>query len=232
MTDTHNPKQLTGLKKRQQIANANKLIFLWVIVAAIALSICGVAIQFLFRQAAFNQSIIGEKAKTQTVLSQNITNANELKDKIDALQADSNLAKVKANPEDSPLKVILDALPSSDDRSALASSLQQVVLPKSGVGLSELTTINASGEATGLETEVAVDPTSNEAQTNNFNFGATGNYDQMKNMLLDLERTIRPMNVKSLSIQGTDTALRVTVEGVTYYLPERTVELGKKTVKP
>lgn len=224
---TDNTKQLTGLKKRQQIANANKLIFLWVIIAAVAISICGVAIQFLFRQAAFNQKVISEKAKTQTILTQNLSNANELKKKIDALQADTNLAKVKANGEDSTLKVVLDALPTTDDKSALASSLQQMVLPKSGVSLTELSTITAFAEVT--EDAAA---TTQGAQTNNYNFGATGNYDQIKNMLKDLERTIRPMNITSLSIQGTDTSLRVTVEGVTYYLPERTVELGKKTIKP
>lgn len=226
MTDS--PKQLTGLKKRQQIANANKLIFLWVIIAAVAISICGVAIQFLFRQAAFNQKIISEKSKTQSVLAQNIENANQLKEKVNELLANTNLAKVKANPEDTALKVILDALPTNDDKSALATSLQQVVLPKSGVSLTELSTITAF-TSTGLAEEAA--PT-NGAQTNNYNFGVTGNYDQIKNMLTDLEHSIRPMNISSLSIQGSDSALRVTIEGTTYYLPERTVELGKKTVKP
>lgn len=222
-------KQLTGLKKRQQIASANKLIFLWVIGAAVALSICGVAVQFLFRQAAFNQKIITEKAKTQTTLAHNITNAKELKTKVQNLLADTNLAKVKASPDDTALKVVLDALPTSDDKSALASSLQQQILPKSGSVLTALTTISQSGSIT--DPTAAVAPTGG-AQTSSFDFGTTGSYDQVKNMLLDLERTIRPMNITTLSLQGSDNALTTTVQGITYYLPERTVELGKKTIKP
>ena len=222
-------KQLTGLKKRQQIASANKLIFLWVIGAAVAISICGVAMQFLFRQAAFNQKVITEKAKTQTTLAHNITNAKELKTKIQNLLADGNLAKVKASPDDTTLKVVLDALPTTDDKAALASSLQQQILPKSGSTLTALTTISQSDGT--LSDPTAVAP-SGGAQSATFDFGTSGSYDQVKNMLLDLERTIRPMNVTTLSLQGSDNALTSTVQGVTYYLPERTVELGKKTIKP
>lgn len=223
-------KQLTGLKKRQQIASANKLIFLWVIGAAVALSICGVAMQFLFRQAAFNQKIITEKAKTQTTLAHNITNAKELKNKVQNLLADTNLAKVKASSDDTALKVVLDALPTNDDKAALASSLQLQILPKSGSILTALTTISQTGDIADPSI-VAATPTG-DAQTASFDFGTTGSYDQVKNMLLDLERTIRPMNVTTLSLQGSDNALTTTVQGMTYYLPERTVELGKKTIKP
>lgn len=221
-------KQLTGLKKRQQIASANKLIFLWVIGAAVAISICGVAMQFLFRQAAFNQKIISEKSKTQAVLARNVTNAKALKSKIQNLLADDNLARVKASPDDTTLKVVLDALPTTDDKAALASSLQQQILPKSGSVLTALTTIS---QTSGITDPNAVAPAGG-AQTATFDFGTTGSYDQVKNMLLDLERTIRPMNVTTLSLQGSDNALTTTVQGVTYYLPERTVELGKKTIKP
>lgn len=220
-------KQLTGLKKRQQITNANKLIFLWVIIAAVALSICGVGIQFLFRQAAFNQKIISAKASTQTTLANNIDNAKQLKEKVDNLLADTNLASVRANPGDSTLKVVLDALPTREDQSAFASSLQQVVLPKSGIQLSELSTI---GSVVGDVAPEAGAVTT--AKTINFNFGATGNYDQIKTMLHDLERTIRPIDATAINLEGTDSTLRITVEGVTYYLPERTVELGKKEIKP
>ena len=71
-------KQLTGLKKRQQIASANKMIFVWVIIASVVVSLCGVTMQFLVRQAIFNQKIINEKLKTQSTLSKNIENVAKL----------------------------------------------------------------------------------------------------------------------------------------------------------
>lgn len=221
-----NKRQLTGIKKRQQISDANRMIFVWVIVASIAISLCGVTVQFLFRQAAFNQKIISAKLEAQSTLDDNLENVTKLKENVDALLANTNLAKVKANQNDTTLKVVLDALPTEDDKSALGASLQQVILPKSKVSTTDLTTI-AEGSATdedALSTETV--------PTSPFNFTVTSNYDRVKDMLMDLEDTIRPMNVKTLVFQSADNRLRVTVGGVTYYLPEQTVQLGKRTIQP
>lgn len=222
-------KQLTGIKKRQQIAQANKMIFVWVIIASVVISLCGVTIQFLFRQAAFNQKVIGAKLETQGTLSDNLENIQELKKNVDALLADTRLSTVKANDSDSNLKVVLDALPTADDGSALGASLQQVILPKSKVQTSDLTTISSLILTDDSE---EVSTAKGEALTSNFNFAATGDYGQLQTMFGDLERTIRPMNVQTFTMQGVDGAIRATVTGVTYYSPEQTVQLGKKSIKP
>lgn len=219
-------KQLVGVKKRQQIIEANKMIFVWVIVASIVISLCGVTIQFLFRQASFNQKVIGEKAQTQSILATNVVNAEQLKTNVKNLLADANLAKVKANPTDTNLTVVLDALPTEDNKSALGASLQQVILPKSGVSTTELSTISA-GDA-----ENSTATTQSGAQSSMFSFAIAGNYDQTKTTLRDLELTIRPINVTALTVQSTDGKLRTTVNGSAYYSPQQTLQLGKKTIKP
>lgn len=224
-------KQLTGLKKRQQIASANKMIFVWVIIASVVVSLCGVTMQFLVRQAIFNQKIINEKLKTQSTLSKNIENVAKLKQNIDALQADTNLAQVKANPEDTNLKVVLDALPTTDDRTALGASLQQVILPKSGVNTSDLTTVSAN-DSQAADPSLTSPASTPEVPTSNFTFAATGDYVRIKSMLSDLERTIRPINVLKLSLQSVDGQVKATVDGVSYYLPSQTVQLGKKPITP
>ncbi len=220
-------KQLTGLKKRQQIASANKMIFIWVIIASVAVSFCGVTMQFLIRQAIFNQKIISAKAETQSTLARNLDNVAKLKENVDALQADTQLAKVKANPSDTNLKVVLDALPTSDDRTALGASLQQVILPKSGVNTSDITTVSQA-DTTAVDTFGST----SEVPTANFSFAATGDYTRIKTMLADLERTIRPINIQKLSLQSVDNQVKATVDGTSYYLPEQTVQLGKKSLKP
>ena len=223
------PKQLTGLKKRQQIAQANKMIFIWVIVASVAVSLCGVTIQFLFRQAAFNTEIIGAKLETQTTLSKNLENVDGLKKNVDALLANTNLSAVKANESDTNLKVVLDALPTNNDGSALGASLQQVILPKSQVDTSDITTITlAESDDAGIQSE----DSKSKVPTANFSFSATGDYNRIQTMFADLERTIRPMNVEAITIQALDGGIRSTVSGVTYYSPEQTVQLGKKSIKP
>jgi len=227
-----NKQQLTGMKKRQQIASANKKIFIWVIIASVAVSLCGVTIQFLFKQAAFNQKVISAKADTQSTLSNNITNASQLKTNVDALLADSNLAKVKANPSDTTLKVVLDALPTEDDKSALGASLQQVILPRSGVTASDITTISDGLVTLGDETTEANTESSSTPQPTSFNFTASGDYDRIKGMLTDLERTIRPMNIQTISFQSSDGNIRTVIAGNSYYQAERSVQLGKRTLKP
>lgn len=222
-------KQLTGIKKRQQIAQANKMIFVWVIIASVVISLCGVTVQFLFRQAAFNQKVIGAKLETQGTLSDNLENVQELKKNVDALLADTRLSKVKANESDTNLKVVLDALPTADDGSALGASLQQIILPKSKVDTSDLTTISALMTAEGAEGASAG---AGSASTSSFTFTANGDYGRIQAMFGDLERTIRPMNVQSMTMQGADGAIRTTVTGVTYYSPEQSVQLGKKSIKP
>lgn len=217
--------KLTGMKKRQQIASANKMIFVWVIVASVAISFCGVTVQFLLRQAIFTQKVISAKLETQGTLSKNLENVEKLKENVNNLLADTRLASVKANPSDTALKVVLDALPTSDDKSALGASLQQVILPKSGVTTSDLTTISqgATEDTSG---------TTSGTKPSTFTFAASGDYSRIKAMLSDLERSIRPMDINKLTLQSTDGVIRATVDGVTFYSPEQTVQLGKKTIKP
>lgn len=222
-------KQLTGIKKRQQIASANKMIFVWVIVASVAISFCGVTMQFLVRQAIFNQKLISAKLDTQSTLSKNIQNVSKLKDNVNALLANSNLEKVKANPSDTNLKVVLDALPTTDDKSALGASLQQVILPKASVTTTDITTISPDSDPSGDPLSTG---TTSNGNTSSFTFTSTGDYNSVKTMLGALERTIRPMNVTGLTLQSSDGGVRATVDGMTYYSPEQTVQLGKKTIKP
>ena len=43
------------------------------------------------------------------------------------------LGKLKADPSDTALQVVIDAMPTEDDRVALLASLQQIIFAKSGV---------------------------------------------------------------------------------------------------
>jgi len=225
-----NNTQMTGIKKRQQIAQANKMIFVWVIIASVAISLCGVTVQFLVRQALFNQKVISAKLETQGTLSDNLENVKILKQNVDALLADEKLSQVKANEGDTNLKVVLDALPTEDDQSALGASLQQVILPISKVDVTDLTTVTQAALATTPTTGVVVENTG--LQTATFTLTASGDYNRVQSMFKDFERTIRPMNIQALTLQNNDGLIRTSVAGVTYYYPAQTVQLGKKTIKP
>lgn len=238
--DQPNEQKLTGLKKRQQIDKTNKTILLWVAGASVIVVICLVTLQFLIRQAIFNQEVISAKSETNKTLKQNIENAKTLKTNVNKLIADSNLQKVRAVESDSNLKVILDALPSTGDPTTFSNSLQNAILDRSGAKIINLSsTASEGGVATTAPAATSTAPTptaggiggSATPLTLGFSTEVSGKYDVIKQTFLDIERVIRPMQVKVVTISGTDTELTAKISGVTYYLPEKTVKLGTQSKK-
>jgi Tfp pilus assembly protein PilO len=215
--------RLTGLKKRQQIEVAGRTMFVWVAIAAIALSFCLATGQYLFTKWDFNNKVINKKNTVAQTLDINIASASKLKEEIDNLTANQDLASVKTNPDDPNTKSILDALPTTFDPAALATSLQQVILSRSGVTVESITvppdvdTTNVAGLTGPQEVK--------------FNFTVTGSYDKVKTLMVDLGRTVRPMKLTSLALNGSDTNLRAVFEVVTYYQPAKTVILGEELIK-
>lgn len=223
-------KRLTGLRKRQQISKANKTMFLWVAVASVVVSFALVAAQYLFKQAAFNQKIISAKSEASKTLDKNINNAGTLKEEVNKLIANQALNAAKpqpAGPTDTNLRVVLDALPTENDPSALAASFQHAILNRSGVSIERLTTSAVDGVDEGEAAIVA-----NEPVEMWFSMVINGNYEQIKAAMTDMERVIRPIKLNQVTIQGSDNQLRATIDGVTYYLPSKTVNVTTKTIKP
>lgn len=216
--------RLTGLKKRQQIELAGRNMFAWVVIAAVAVSFCLAAGQYLFSKWQYNNKVLSAKYTASDTLAQNITNAKELKTNIDKLIADNDLASVKTDQADSNLKSILDALPTTSDSAALATSLQLAVLNRSGVTIESITVPPESEQ---------VDPAAVPAtpQEIKFSFIVSGSYDKIQQSILDIERTIRPMRVDSINLTGTDQNLRATVDATTYYQPSKSVNAAQELVK-
>lgn len=227
-----NTPRLTGLKKRQQIELAGRYMFIWVVAAAVAVSFCIATGQYLFTKWEYNNKIIGAKYKAADTLGKNITAATELKKQVDALVANSDLASVKTNPDDSTTKSVLDALPISNDTAALATSLQQAILNRSGVTIESITVppeVEIGSEDTGEE--VAAAPTGAQPQEVKFSFVVSGSFDKIKTLTSDLERTIRPIKVTAVIMNGNDANLRASFEAITYYQPAKSVNATEETVK-
>jgi Tfp pilus assembly protein PilO len=220
-------KQLTGLRKRQQIAQANKTMFMWVVGAAVLISFCAVALQFMFKQALFNGEVISAKSQANSTLQQNIENATHLQNNVNALIGSAELSSVRLNDEQSNLQVVLDALPSNNDVAAFAASMQRAVLSPSGVFIDGLSVPSGDVGFEGFEMDASAGP-----QEQIFSVVIQGNYTQVTNALRDIQKTIRPINVKNMSVQGSDRSLRVTLDGVTYYQPAKDVNIEMRTITP
>jgi hypothetical protein len=218
--------RLTGLKKRQQIELAGRNMFIWVVIAAVAVSFCIATGQYLFAKWDYNNRVLGAKYTAIDTLTQNITNAQKLKTEVDSLVANNDLASVKTNANDSNLKSILDALPTVSEPAAMATSLQEVILNSSGVTIETITVPQETVDTANVNTQAPSTP-----QEMQISFIVSGSYDKIRALMNDLERTIRPIKVSGLSLSGSDANLRATIEATTYYQPSKTVTAQMEVVK-
>lgn len=215
--------KLTGLKKREQIKHANRTMFVWVAVASVAVSFFLVAAQFLYQQWSYNNRVLAAKSKAADTLNRNITNAKTLRENVNALVGNLDLATMKTSPEDTNTKVILDALPSKLDTTALATSLQAIVA-RSGVSIETIDVPGSLSQAGDSQADTS--PVEQK-----FTITTIGTYDKIRSMVVDLERSIRPIKLTGIKLAGSDAAMRATIEGTTYYQPSKTISIKQQVVK-
>lgn len=224
-----------ALRKRTQIAMANKTMFVWVAGVSVLVGFALVIAIFLVQMLIFNEKILTEKDHTLKTLRSNISNIEKLKSQVRALDADANLISAKANPDDETLQVVLDALPSVANSSALGASIQQKLLagidsvsidslqPDLVIGIESLTDSSVENASTTTSSDVQSEIT--------FRFSVTGSDEDLKQVLLNLEKSIRTIDVISMTIQSNSDRRSLSVQGRAYYEPERIVELKDKLIK-
>lgn len=234
--------QDVALRKRQQIANANRMMFIWVAVVSAVVGIAIVVSLFLLQKAWFNEKVLGEKAKTASILTQNNKVAGDLKDEIRVLNTNEALKSSMTSGEDQPIQVVLDALPAEANSSALGSSLQEKFLNDPALTIESLNVDPVAGVESQTDANIQDASTSatSDAQAGSgneitFRFAvSTGakNASVLKSLLKKLERSIRAIDITALSIETQGTKLILTVDGHAFYEPPKTVELKDKAVKP
>lgn len=196
--------------------------FVWCVIACLAVPSAVAASQFLIGEAFANDMSISAKARVNKTLKQDLANAKTMKANVDKLLADKSLASLRAGEGDNNFRVVLDALPVSGDPAAFAASLQNVLLKRSGVMITKLTAKDA---------DVWRPKTDASPQKVSFAVEVTGSAASIKAALVDIEKSIRPVQVTSFVV--TDDGIKATarISGVTYYLPEKTLQLQVHEVK-
>ena len=223
-----------ALRKRQQIENAGKNMFLWVAGAAAVFGICLVLAISLFERIAFRQEVIGEKTDTVSNLESNIKTAETLKDEIRVLNTNKALLDTPRLDGTEPLSVILDALPSNANSSALGASLQQKLLNETGVTVESLTVDPIAGVEDG-DGDESSSSTSDVDNVINFQFTitvASGQAGQLQNALRRLEKSIRTIDLSTVSVEQQGSKITLIAEGQAYYQPGTKVELKEKSIRP
>ncbi len=223
----------TAHRKRTQIAKASQTMFLWITIASALVGAAVVVSIFLVQRISYTTDVLTEKSNTVNTLKHNLSVVDELKSNVRALDANSALLSVKANQGDETLQVVLDALPADANSLALGASLQNKLLsgvegsytieslqvsPVEGVeAMSSGSVVDASG-AGGADGAIQ------------FSFSVRGSQSALRQILQNLERSIRTIVVTNLTLETQSRDVTLTVNGYAFYQPARSIELIEKTV--
>lgn len=223
-----------ALRKRTQIAMANRVMFLWVAGVSIVFGFALVGSIFMTQMLLFNERVIQEKEKTVSILKTNNGNVKELESKIRVLDTNAALISAKAVSDDKAIQVILDALPSDANSLALGASIQNKLLADiPGLTLNSLQVDPVIGVES-LSIDSSVESASSLSGSQNqitFRFSVSGDDKALQQVLHNLEISIRTIDVISLKIEGQDEKSELSVQARAFYEPARIVQLKDITVK-
>jgi hypothetical protein len=228
-----------ALRKRQQIAKANRMMFIWVAAISAVVGIATVGSVFLYQQATFNEKVLGLKSKTASTLRASNKAVPELEDKIRQMNTNQALIDSMMPNQTQPIRVVLDALPADANSPALGASLQEKFLNDPALKIESLIVDNIVGveEQTDASVVDAAAPVANASESHEITFRFSvstdlANANALKDLLQKLERSIRAIDVTSLKIETQGARLLLSVEGRAFYEPAKTIELKEETVKP
>lgn len=234
-----------ALRKRAQIAKANRTMFIWIALCSAVVGSSLVVSYFLVQKLVYNEKVLFEKNKTVSTLTKNIAMVPELEAQVRVLETNSDLASARANEDDQTIQVILDALPSDANSLALGASLQSRLLSGvDGVSIESLQvepvvgveSSSGSTDGSAVEEGAAADangtPTGEEGSqyTIAFRFSVNGDQEGLKKILQNLERSIRLIDVRTLRVESQGPQQQMTVAGFAYYEPSVKVELKEVPV--
>jgi hypothetical protein len=223
-----------AIRKRSQIAKANRTMFLW-IAAASAIIGCAIVVSiFLAQKLIFNERVLAEKDKTISILAANNAIIPDLETQVRVLDTNAALETVKANSEDQAIQVILDALPSDANSLALGASLQNILLagiPGLTIESLQVTPVSGIESFSGDTTSVNASATGTSDNQISFQFAVTGDQAALRQVLTNLERSIRAIDITSLRIESQGSKQLLTVQARAFYEPAKTVQLVDKVIK-
>lgn len=225
----------TIIRKRQQIVSANRTMFVWVALASVIVGAAAVAVLFLAQKAWFNERVLAEKSQTASVLDKNLKTIDSLKDQVRLMNTNQSLRDAMAPGETQPIQVVLDALPADANSSALGASLQTKFLNDPKLKVEALRVDPIAGVEAKKVTGATTKTTSSSKNQVHFNFTvsvAAADVNALKDLLQRLERSVRAIDVATLTVEGQGARVSMTVDGNAFYEPAKTVELKDKTLTP
>lgn len=216
--------------KRLAISKSNARMSLQISIAAFVSVFCLVSSGSLLSQRSYQAKVESKKEMALGQLESNIESVDQL---IASYQEFASAPEnvLGGNPDgngdkdgDNP-KIVLDALPSVYDFPALATSIEKMLKDNN------ITIDNISGtdeEVSQANQEGRPDP---EPVEMSFTVEATAGAESVKKFLSLFERSIRPIKVEKLVMEGQDKKVNFTIDAISYYQPEKGLSVVEEEVK-
>lgn len=191
---------------------------------------CLFGIKAMISKGAYQQRVLSAKNQVVKQLQANYTAAQALSKTYQTFaSADPNILGGKVTgsggTDGNNAQIVLDALPSTYDAPALASTVEKI-LGNHGV---DIQSINVTDDSANNPNTPVAQPS---PVTMSFSFAGTSDYNTDKKVMQDFEKSIRPFDVSTLELSGSDGQLQMTLTMNSYYQQSQAVNLNvKKVVK-
>lgn len=222
--------KITGpATKRALIDKANTTVVAITSAAAFILVFSLVATKTLISQASYQNRVISAKHAAVKQLKDDVSAGKDLKTSYQAFVSTAQNT-IGGNPggngpqDGDNSKIILDALPSSYDFPALTTSLEKL-LTSSGLSIGGITGTDA--ELTQGSNLVSSSPT---VVPMPFQVAVSGNYSAIQGLIGEFEHSIRPFQIQTMQITGSQSQLTMNITAQTFYQPGKTFSTQKTTV--
>lgn len=228
-------KPLTGVKKRQQIKDTRKQVFIWVALASAIVVTCMSIGWNLVKRIRYQTKVNKSLATASKDIKADVDNIDSLIKNVNSLKANEalNLGNLKVGNDSTVFQTVIDALPTEGDDMSFKTSLQDKILSVQGITIDRVSADDTVSNGSSSKTSTSSSSTASfpKAQTIAFTVSVYGNYDSVVKLLDQIERTIRPIIINKMTVEGSDQRLTLTLKLVTYYSPLVDFKVGEKEVK-
>lgn len=216
--------------KQVQIDKANVHIFAAIAVTVFLVVFSIVAAKSLISRQSYQNKVIAAREQARDQLQANIEAAGQLTDSYRTFVANTPNV-IGGNPagtgerDGDNAKIVLDALPSVYDFPALTSSVEKLAT-REGLTIQDITgtddEVNQRGQSSSTP-EVVEMP---------FTVSVNGTYQNINNLILQFEKSIRPFSMTKFVFTGGDNgSVDLTIDAKSYYQPAKNLEIKKEVVK-
>lgn len=220
----------TSFTKRTLISKANSSMVVATSIAAFVLVFGLVGGKALLGQMGYQNRVIDAKKDALKQIESNLKAVDSLKNSYnDFVSQDPNVLggnpKGEGPQDGDNAKLVLDALPSRYDFPALTSSLEALITSQ------QLKILGISGtdeEATQGGQQTSGDPA---AVAMPFQVQVSGSYQSMQGFVDLLLRSIRPFQIQSIEISGSETSMIADIAAQTYYQPEKKLNIEQEVIR-